>query len=231
MSFVSVADVTKRFGSRVGVDGVTFCVEEGENVALFGANGAGKTTLIRILASLSRPTNGTVEVDGVPLDGANPSVRSKIGLVSHDSMLYDSMTALENLRLHSRLHGVKESVCEERLRSVGLEDWGGERVGRFSHGMRKRLSLARALLHDPNLLLLDEPFSGLDQESLEKAVSVLSGFEDRSVVVATHDLERGARLVDRALFLDDGILVDDVRVDGDRNVREIYRTVSAGKTR
>jgi len=230
MSLVSVDEVTKKFGSRVGVDGVTFRVERGESVALFGANGAGKTTLIRMLGSLSRPTDGTVKVDGDALDGANPSLRSKIGLVSHDSMLYDGMTALENLRLHARVHGVEKSVCLDRLRTVGLRDWRGERVGRFSHGMRKRLSLARALLHDPELLLLDEPFSGLDQESLETAISVLSGFDERSVVVATHDLERGAELVDRALFLDDGRLVDDVPVD-DRNVREIYRNVTAGNGR
>jgi len=183
-----------------------------------------------MLGSLSRPTDGTVKVDGDALDGANPSLRSKIGLVSHDSMLYDGMTALENLRLHARVHGVEKSVCLDRLRTVGLRDWRGERVGRFSHGMRKRLSLARALLHDPELLLLDEPFSGLDQESLETAISVLSGFDERSVVVATHDLERGAELVDRALFLDDGRLVDDVPVD-DRNVREIYRNVTAGNGR
>ena len=223
MAFVSVDDVTKRFGRRVALDGLSLEVEKGDAVAVFGANGAGKTTLLRVLASLSRPTSGTVAVDGVEHGGANPDVRSRLGLVSHDDMLYDDMTAVENLRIHARLHAVDASACDERLRTVGLSDWSNERVSRFSHGMRKRLSLARALLHDPELLLLDEPFSGLDQTSAETVVSVITSDDDRTVVAATHDIEHGEYLADRAVFLDDGHLVGDVRPDG--SLEETYMGV------
>lgn len=231
MSLVSVTDVTKRFGRHVGVADVTVELARGESVVLLGANGAGKTTLIRILASLSRPTDGSVTVDGVELTGGDPGVRSRIGVLSHETMLYDDLTARENLRLHARLHGVDDEACERWLDRVGLAERGSDRVRGFSHGMAKRLALARALLHDPDVLLLDEPYSGLDQDSLERVESILAGQGGRTLLASTHDLARGLALADRLLVLHRGRLVADVDgtdVEDVDALAERYRELTGG---
>jgi len=212
MSIVSVAGLSKRFGAHVGVSDVSFRLAAGERAVVVGANGAGKTTLIRMLASLSRPTSGEIEIGSDPLAGGAADVRSRIGVLTHETMLYEDLTARENLHLHARLHGVDESVCEELLETVGLADRGGERVAGFSHGMGKRVALARALVHDPDVLLLDEPYTGLDRASLDRVEAVLEDL-DRTVLAATHDLERGVRLADRILFMNDGRLVEDSSAD------------------
>jgi heme exporter protein A len=212
MALVSVSGVTKLFGTHVGLDDVSFDLDTGETAAVFGSNGAGKTTLVRILMSLSRPTDGTVTLAGTPVDG-DDAVRSRIGAVTHETMLYDDLTARENLRVHARLHGADPDACRRRLEDVGLLDRADDRVSGFSHGMRKRVSLARALVHDPDLLLLDEPYSGLDQRSLERVDAVLRDLEDRSVLLTTHDVEHGAALADRLLFMNDGRLVEDADAD------------------
>ncbi|AXR77446.1 ABC transporter ATP-binding protein [Natrarchaeobaculum sulfurireducens] len=221
MAVVSVSAVSKHFGAHVGVDDLSFELESGETAVLFGANGAGKTTLIRMLASLSRPTDGAIEIDDEPLVGGNASVRSQIGVVTHDTMLYEELTARENLRLHARLHGVDTDVCEALLETVGLADRGAERVSGFSHGMSKRVSLARALVHDPDFLLFDEPYTGLDQASLKRIADVLEDLDDCTVLASTHDLARGFRLADRLLFLNDGRLVDDAAADSFESVDEV----------
>ncbi|WP_336133915.1 ABC transporter ATP-binding protein [Natronomonas amylolytica] len=231
MSFVSVDGVSKRFGSHVGVSDVSFELHAGETAAVFGANGAGKTTLIRLLASLSRPTDGRITVGSESLADGHASARSQVGVVAHETMLYGELTARENLRLHARLHGVDRDVCEDLLDVVGLADRGGERVSGFSHGMAKRVSLARALIHDPELLLFDEPYTGLDQTSLRRIADVLDDLDDRTVIAATHDLERGFELADRLFFLNNGRLVGDLdatSVDTVAALRERYRTLCAG---
>ena len=232
MSFLSVSGVSKHFGAHIGVHDVSFDLAAGETAVVFGANGAGKTTLIRMLASLSRPTEGRIEVASEPLIGGNASLRSRIGVVSHETMLYDELTARENLRLHARLHGVDQSVCDDLLETVGLADRGGERVAGFSHGMRKRVSLARALVHDPDLLLFDEPYTGLDQTSLQRVADVLATLEDRTVLAATHDLARGFRLADRLLFMNDGRLVGDADADTFETVDAVvdrYESLCSGE--
>ena len=213
MSFLSVSGVSKHFGTHVAVHEVSFELTSGETAVVFGANGAGKTSLIRTLASLSRPTQGRIELGGEELIGGNAGIRSRIGVVTHDTMLYEELTARENLRLHARLHGVDQSVCDGLLEVVGLADRGSERVSGFSHGMRKRVSLARALVHDPDVLLLDEPYSGLDQASLKRVTDVLEGLEELTVLAATHDLERGFDLADRVLFMNRGELVGNLETD------------------
>lgn len=213
MSIVSVAGVSKRFGAHVGVSDVSFRLADGERAVVVGANGAGKTTLIRMLASLSRPTSGEIEIGSESLVDGRAGVRSRIGVLTHETMLYEDLTARENLRLHARLHGVEESVCEELLETVGLAERGGERVAGFSHGMGKRVALARALVHDPDVLLLDEPYTGLDRASLDRIEAVLEDLDDRTVLAATHDLERGVRLADRVLFMNDGRLIEDASAD------------------
>ncbi|MFQ3283424.1 MAG: heme exporter protein A [Natronomonas sp.] len=213
MSIVSVAGVSKRFGAHVGVSDVSFRLADGERAVIVGANGAGKTTLIRMLASLSRPTSGEIEIGSESLVNGRAGVRSRIGVLTHETMLYEDLTARENLRLHARLHNVEESVCEELLETVGLAARGSERVAGFSHGMGKRVALARALVHDPDVLLLDEPYTGLDRSSLDRIEAVLEDLDDRTVLAATHDLERGVRLADRILFMNDGQLIEDASAD------------------
>lgn len=209
MSLLSVSGLSKRFGPHVGVEEVSFELDGNETAVVLGPNGAGKTTLIRILATLARPSAGTVLLDGTSLFDGAASVRSKLGVFSHETMLYDALSARENLELHARLHGVDEQVCDQLLETVGLAHRGSERVSNFSHGMQKRVSLARALVHDPDLLLLDEPYSGLDQASLDRMRSVLESVDERAILAVTHRIDRGVALADRLLFLNDGRLVSD----------------------
>jgi heme exporter protein A len=210
MAFLSLDGVSKYFGSRVGVDDVTLDVAADESVALFGPNGSGKTTLLRMLATLSQPSEGRIELAGTELGRDNPGLRSRIGVVSHETFLYEDLTARENLRFHARLHGVDAERCEERLQAVGLAARGADRAGEFSHGMAKRLALARATLHDPDLLILDEPFSGLDRTSLDQVLAELRGQTDTALLVATHDVDRGFDLADRVVLLADGRPVGEV---------------------
>jgi heme exporter protein A len=232
MCLLSVAGLSKRFGPHVGVEDVSFELDGDETAVVFGPNGAGKTTLVRVLASLARPSAGTVRLDGEPLFDGAASVRSKLGVLSHETMLYESLTARENLRLHARMHGVDETVCDQLLDTVGLAHRGSERVSTFSHGMRKRVSLARALVHDPALLLLDEPYSGLDQASLDRMRSVLESVEERAILAVTHRIDRGVALADRLLFLNDGRLVSDAdasEFDSVEAVVEQYEQLCRGE--
>jgi heme exporter protein A len=203
--------LTKEYGQFVSVADLSVAIERGETVGLFGPNGAGKTTTLRILAGLTRPTRGSVFVDGTEMRPDDQTLRRRIGVVTHDSMLYDELTARENLRFHARLHGLDEvgQRCEQVLDTVGLSRRASRRPVEFSHGLRKRLSLARALLHDPDVLLLDEPYTGLDQRAGADLAATLDDLEDRTVVLTTHDLERGLHHCSRALVLDEGRLEAD----------------------
>jgi heme exporter protein A len=172
-------DVTRRFGHRPVLRGVSFDLSSGEALMLVGPNGAGKTTLLRVLAGLLRPSGGTIRR------------RGNLGMVAHSSMLYDALTARENLRFFGRLHGDgAEGRVDELLALMGLGAVADERVGSFSRGMTQRLAIARALLPDPNILLLDEPLTGLDDASLAKVVEVLGQLRvrGRALLVASHQL-------------------------------------------
>ena len=227
MALIDVDDLTKRFGHVTALRDVSFRVADGERVGLFGPNGAGKTTLLRILATLSTPTDGRVLVDGEELTPDRTAVRRRLGVLSHDTMLYDGLTARENLRLHASLHGVDGERCERLLELVGLSAHGSSDPSRFSHGMRKRLSLARALLHEPDVLLLDEPYSGLDRRSMADFGNLLDAVGVETVVMATHDLQRGFEHCDRALVLDGGAVERDVALadlDAPSEFLDRYRT-------
>mgnify|MGYP006276511745 CR=1 FL=1 len=224
---IEVADVTKSYGHFTAVERLSFTVERGSTLGLFGPNGAGKTTLLRMLAGLTRPTEGTISVDGVALAPDDYTTYRTVGVVTHETMVYDELTARENLRFHAGLHGVDDPAarCESVLETVGLSHRGSDRPGEFSHGLRKRLSLARALLHDPDVLLLDEPYTGLDQRSVADLETVLDGFDDRTVVLTTHDLERGVERCSRALVVDRGRIEADVDLDesGAASFESTYR--------
>ena len=229
---IALRKLTKAFGSKIALRGIDLDVAPGESLAIFGPNGAGKTTLIRILCSLSRPTSGSVQIGGLALSTHAEGIRRHLGVVSHAPLLYDSLTAEENLRFFARLYNLPHAGARimAMLERVGLAGRRGDLVRTFSRGMVQRLAIARALIHDPEVLLLDEPDTGLDPqaaEMLHRLLAELSGGEDRgpaappessdamrssrgagatarTIVMVTHHLERGLAMADRAVILANG---------------------------
>lgn len=193
--------LVREYGSVVAVDGVDVVLEEGEFLTVFGPNGAGKSSLLGMLGGALRPTRGSVAVRGTPLDFADASWRSRIGILSHRGFLYAQLTAEENLRFYGQLFGLTDldTRIPERLDRVGLAARARSQVHELSHGMRQRLALARALLHDPDLVLLDEPFTGLDPSAAGLLHHVLRELRDgrRTVVMVTHNLSEGLALATR----------------------------------
>ncbi len=186
MRAIELADVSRAYGERVALANVTLALEEGETLAVFGANGAGKTTLLRILATLLRPHHGTARVLGHDVRKEGWAVRGKLGFLGHEPLLYRDLTARENLRFHARLHDVPLDRIDELLDAVGMRARADDPVHTFSRGMVQRTAVCRALLHDPELLLLDEPLAGLDPGAVSLVAPLLSG---RTRVVITHDVD------------------------------------------
>ncbi len=214
---IEVRDLVKSFGGKMALEGVDLDVAEGEFLTLVGPNGAGKTTLIRILATLTRPTRGSVRVAGWDLTKQGNEVRRRIGLASHQTLLYGDLSAEENLRFYGRMYeapDLEESITA-LLQRVDLDHRRHDLVRTFSRGMQQRLSLARALLHDPAILLLDEPYTGLDQHAADvlKEVLVSLGGRSRTVLMTTHNLARGLELCDRAAILVNGRIVHQAAKD------------------
>ncbi|MBI2162431.1 MAG: heme ABC exporter ATP-binding protein CcmA [Candidatus Rokubacteria bacterium] len=225
-ALVRVSGLRKAFGGHRVLDGVTLEVRPGEAVALLGANGAGKTTLLRILATLARPTRGTAWVAGHDCARDPERVRPHIGLVAHGSYVYEDLTALENLRFWTGLAGLRVPRQElgAALAAVELERFAGERVRTFSAGMKRRLSLARFVLARPRVLLLDEPFAGLDQRAKKWLEEHLQSFKagGGALVMATHSFGRELAVADRIVILaGGGIALDTPR--GSRDADEIAR--------
>jgi heme exporter protein A len=210
---IRVSGLRKVFGRHRVLEGLTLDVHAGEAVALLGANGAGKTTLLKILATLVRPTRGAVRVAGH--DGATEAeqVRRAIGLVAHGAYVYDDLTALENLRFWTTLAGQRVSAAElgGALARVELDRFAGERVRTFSAGMKRRLSLARLTLARPRVLLLDEPFAGLDQRGKKWLEEHLATFKAAggAIVMATHSFGRELAVADRIVILAGGAIALD----------------------
>jgi heme exporter protein A len=180
---------------------VDFSLCAGEFLTLFGPNGAGKSTLLRLLAGAIRPTAGEVRIGGTALDYGEADWRRRIGVLSHQSYLYGQLTAVENLRLYARLYNLpdREARVAEMLAEVGLTERGSDLVRSFSRGMQQRLALARTLLHDPEIVLLDEPYTGLDAHAAGMLRGVLARLKDgrRTVVLVTHNLSQGLEMADR----------------------------------
>lgn len=194
--------LVREYGPVVAVAGIDLRLGEGEFLSIFGPNGAGKSSLLGMLSGAMRPTAGEVRVRGRLLDGADEEWRSRIGVLSHKGFLYAQLTVEENLRFYGRLFDLRdlETRIPERLDQVGLSPKAGAQVRELSHGMRQRLSLARALLHDPDLVLLDEPYTGLDPSAAALLREVLRELRDgrRTVVMVTHNLHEGMELATRA---------------------------------
>ncbi len=205
---IEVKGLVKSFGPTMALRGVNLSVPDGQFVTLVGPNGAGKTTMLRILATLSRPTAGLVKIEGRELPKGATEIRGCIGLVSHQTLLYGDLTAEENLRFYGRMYDVPdlETRITQVLEQVGLAHRRHSPVRTFSRGMQQRLAIARAVLHGPSLMLLDEPYTGLDQDAAARLEAVMStvGTEGRTVVMTTHDLERGLAVADRVVILAKG---------------------------
>src|SRR5437867_9213624 len=210
---VRVTGLRKAFGAHRVLDGLALEVRAGEAVALLGANGAGKTTLLRILATLTRPSRGTAFVLGHDCARAPERVRPHIGLVAHGAYVYEDLTALENLRFWTALSGLAAdgAVLARALAAVELERFAGERVRTFSAGMKRRLSLARFVLSRPRVLLLDEPFAGLDQRAKKWLEEHLASFKSSggAIVMATHSFGRELAVADRIAILAGGVVALD----------------------
>jgi len=208
---LTATDVGRHFGRRKALSQVSFECHAGEIVGLLGPNGAGKSTLLAILATLLTPSTGQVSYGGHRAREAGAALRARLGLLGHDLFLYPELTARENLLFFARLYDLPlaEAVVDEALVRANLADRADDRVGSFSRGMRQRLALERALVHQPRLLLLDEPFTGLDQASAAALVARLKELQQCGclILVATHDLDVAEGLLSRAIYLRNGRMV------------------------
>jgi heme exporter protein A len=230
---IEVRKLIKRFGSKIVLRGLDFQVQEGEFVALLGPNGAGKTTFLRILASLAQPTLGAIRVAGYSLPGQAAAVRRRLGVVSHLPLLYGDLTAEENLRFYGRMYDVPGlgARIDEVLEMVGLSARRRDLVRTFSRGMQQRLAIGRAILHDPDVLLFDEPHTGLDQDACDMLDTLLRevAARGRTVVMTSHDLARVEDLASRFDVLSRGVISASAsRSDlGKKNLLDFYRQALA----
>ena len=215
----------KRFGTHTALHPTDLAIARGQAVLLVGANGAGKSTLLRLVAGLCRPSAGRVKINGRDPQ-RTPEARAEIGLLSHQTLLYDELTARENLRFFAQLYGLDnpDEQLDEALAAVGLNERLDQRAGSFSRGMKQRLAIARAILHCPSILLLDEPFTGLDSSAsaaLHRLVRRLRQ-EGRTCILVTHRLDEADGLVDRLLVIERGQWrLDQVLTEGPDQLRKI----------
>ena len=195
--------LVRRYGERRALDGIDLTLKRGQTLVVFGPNGAGKTTLLRVIATLLRANEGTVSVLGNDLRKNGREARSEIGFLGHSSLCYADLTARENLTYHARLHGIADpdERIERLLIETGLESRGDERVAGYSRGMVQRLAICRAVLHEPELLLLDEPRSNLDPAAIDQVEALIGAASGRSRVIASHDPAGGLEEADLVLGL------------------------------
>ena len=225
---IELKGLGKSFGRSPVLRDLDLEVPWGQVLTVLGPNGSGKTTLIRVLATLTRLDEGTARVAGLDVVRYGQSIRRMVGVVTHDTLLYEDLTAHENLKFFSRMFGLDdvEARIEAVTRRMGMSSRLEHRVSTLSHGMKKRFSIARALLHDPRVLLMDEPETGLDQEALAMLDEVVSskGTPPRAVVMTTHNLERGLALGDRMAILAKGKIAyqESLGPTGASGAREAY---------
>lgn len=228
---VEAHGLTKRFGNQVALDDVAISLEHNERLAILGSNGAGKTTLIALLATLMRPSAGSLRIMGHDSAAAPNELRRRIGVVAHRTYLYEELSAQENLLFYGRLYGVSDLAerVEMLLRLVDIYPRRHDQISNLSRGMQQRVALARALVHDPDVLLLDEPDTGLDQEHLALLASLVQGraIPSRTVILTTHNQDRALSLCNRVAVLARGRLVFEAvsaELDGAK-LQEAYRSL------
>lgn len=228
MPAIEVEDLNKSYGRLRVLKGVSLEIAEGESFALLGPNGAGKTTLIKIITTLIKPEGGKVRIQGIDALEEPSSVKGLFGLVSHHNYLYEELTAWENLEFYSQIYGSREEQAYALLEEVGLSQREDSLVSTFSRGMKQRLSIARALLHNPQILILDEPTTGLDLNSKRWFYSTVNKKigEGRTVLLTTHAIEEAEKLCTRAGIMLDGSLVRAQAID--RSLEEEYFDLTEG---
>jgi len=218
-------DIRKTFGHFTALAGVSLRIPRGEFVALFGRNGAGKTTFLKVAATLVRATHGKLAIESVDIREEPEKARRNIGFLSHNTYLYKELNPVENLRFFGRLYGTPD--LEERIQSlldrVGLQRRKLDPVRSFSRGLHQRLGLARVMLHDPSVILLDEPYTGLDANAVDMLNKILdeSAAAGKTIVLTTHDFDQGIRAATRAVIIDRGKVVVDTDAK-DAQLREAY---------
>jgi heme exporter protein A len=201
---IELERLERRYGERVALAGVTVRVEEGQTLAVLGGNGAGKTTLLRVLAGLLRPNGGRARVLGADLPGERWKLPAQVGYLGHEPLLYRELSGRENLRYHARLHRLAPARVEELLGAVGMEDRADDPVSELSKGLVQRLAAARAVLHAPALLLLDEPRANLDPAAVELLEPLIGRASGRTRVLVSHDVKGALAESDLSLGLRDG---------------------------
>jgi len=208
---IHIEGLSKSFGSLDALAGIDLSVGEGEFLTIFGPNGAGKTTLLRILSSLTKPTKGKVLIAGHDIKKEPQEIRKSVGFISHQPFLYESLSAFENIRFFASMYGISnaDEKAAEVIRRVGLENRRHDLVRTFSSGMKQRLAVARAIVHDPKILLLDEPYSGLDQHGTRifNEMLKLLKTQKRTILMTTHNISEGFELSDRVAILSNGTFV------------------------
>jgi len=229
---LTAEEVSRHFGRRRALSRISFQTRKGSILGLLGPNGAGKSTMLTVLATLMRPSSGAVRYGTHTAVASGAALRSRIGILGHDLFLYPELTARENLAFFAGLYGAghPQASADAALQRSGLADRADDPVASFSRGMRQRVALERALIHNPRLVLLDEPFTGLDDASTAALIARLQGLResDAIVVLATHDLDLAEGLLDTALFLRDGRVAEAVtRPDA---LRSTYRTIMRRST-
>jgi heme exporter protein A len=228
---VAVEDVSRHFGRRRAVARVSFTAASGSILGLLGPNGAGKSTLLAMLATLLRPTSGAIRYGQLNPSVHGAALRARIGVLGHDLFLYPELTARENLAFFAGLYRSTDAqgAAASALARAKLADRGDDPVGSFSRGMRQRVALERALIHDPRLVLLDEPFTGLDEASATSLLERLRALRTSGsiVIVATHDLDLAEGLLDHAVFLRDGRMAE--AIANPEGLRSTYRQVMASR--
>lgn len=229
---ILLENIGKEFDSSVALHGISLVIQPGEKVSLFGPNGAGKTTLLRILACLTKPSAGSFSIMGF-----SPQQRidllKQIGLAPQSGQFYESLTVRQNLEFYGKMYGLRDQQIESRLKellgrfNLGMKEQ--QKVAQLSKGMKQRLLLVKALLHDPPILLLDEPYSGLDMESSRYLLEFLDGLHHKTVIAATHDFEHGVRPGQRLMIINNGsIAFDGVWQKSNDEFRAFYREVVKG---
>jgi ABC-2 type transport system ATP-binding protein len=226
-ALLSVSKLCKTYGDRRAVDGVSFNVQRGQTVGLLGPNGAGKSTTVGMICGLISSDSGAVTLDGEAVGQGNNAAKRKIGLVPQDLALYDDLSAIENLKLFGALYGLKGAALKQRcaavLELVRLSDRANEKPATFSGGMKRRLNIAAALLHDPQLLILDEPTVGVDPQSRNAIFDTLEALkaQGRSLIYTSHYMEEVERLADHIVIIDHG------KVLADESPRALYQRLPA----